>query len=264
VIRLVCIDVEGTLVGSSGVVLPQIWEAADRLRTTGVRLALSSGRPAFGTAREYARRLDAEGWHVFQNGASVLHLPTARSLSEAIPAPALAVLLERARGTARVLELYTDTEYAVEADAPRARKHASLLGIPFALRPFASLEGTVVRAQWLLAHEETAKVMGEPHQGLDALPSSSPLMPDTTFVNFTKTGVGKASGVRRVAEEYGVSLDEVMFVGDDTNDVGAMRQVGWPVAMGNAVPAVSDLARVRVGHVDDGGLAEALALALTA
>src|SRR5688572_25586756 len=83
-IRLVGIDVDGTLVGASGQVLPIVWEAAARAREKGIHLALCSGRPAFGLALDYARQLDASGWHVFQNGASVLHLATSRSLSAAI------------------------------------------------------------------------------------------------------------------------------------------------------------------------------------
>jgi hydroxymethylpyrimidine pyrophosphatase-like HAD family hydrolase len=84
-IGLIGIDVDGTLVGSSGIVPEFVWEAAERARAAGIRLALCSGRPAFGTAREYARRLDAEGWHMFQNGASVVYLPTGDSRSTPLP-----------------------------------------------------------------------------------------------------------------------------------------------------------------------------------
>ena len=47
-------------------------------------------------------------------------------------------------------------------------------------------------------------------------------MPDTTFVNMTPLGVDKATAVRAIAEEYGVSLDRVMMVGDGVNDVGVL------------------------------------------
>ena len=47
-IPLVFIDVDGTLVGSSGDVDSTTWEAAARTRAAGVRLAICSGRPGFG------------------------------------------------------------------------------------------------------------------------------------------------------------------------------------------------------------------------
>src|SRR5918912_1929288 len=94
---LVCIDVDGTLVGSSGTVAPETWAAAERARAHGMRLAICSGRPAFGTTREYAERLDPDGWHVFQNGASVVHLPSSEWRSVPLAAPAVDRLVDRAR-----------------------------------------------------------------------------------------------------------------------------------------------------------------------
>jgi len=261
-VALVFIDVDGTLVGSSGVVADAVWRAAERARAAGIRLAISSGRPGFGVTRELAARLDPDGWHCFQNGASVMRLPGGESRSTALPHAAHEVLVMRARGTGRVLELYADDDYVCERDTPRARAHAALLGIVFEPRPFESLRGTAVRAQWLLGHDETAEVLAEPHDGLELSPSTAPTMPDTRFVNLTAAGVTKASAARAVADAYGIPLERVMFVGDGWNDAAAMRIVGWPVAMGNAEPQALEVARKVVAHVDELGLVEALGVAM--
>ena len=260
--QLVFTDVDGTLVGSSGTVLPAIWPAAERVRAAGIRLAICTGRPAFGDARRYAERLDAEGWHVFQNGASVLHLATAQSLSTPLPRESVTALVERARDIGRILELYTDSGYAVESTSDRAREHARLLGVPFAPRPFESLEGSIGRAQWLVAREEEDEAVGDPAGGLERSSSTSPVMPDTAFINMTARGIDKAHAVRAIAAEYGIPLGEVMFVGDGNNDLAAMRTVGYPVAMANAEPEVRAIARHTVRHVDQSGLVDAFSLAL--
>jgi len=262
-IGLICIDVDGTLVGSSGDVAEETWIATERIRARGIRLAICSGRPAFGKARGYAERLDPQGWHVFQNGASVLHLPDGTTRSRAIVPPSVRALVERSRAAVRPLELYSDTEQAVEMDVPRTRRHAGLLGIPFAPRDLLSFDEPVVRAQWLVSHDDVAAVMAEPHGGLILSHSLSPVMPDTSFLNITPVGVDKGEAVRAVAHEYGLSLDQVMMVGDGANDVPVMQIVGAAVAMGNAERAAKEAARYHVGDVDRGGLVEALELALT-
>jgi Cof subfamily protein (haloacid dehalogenase superfamily) len=261
-VRLVCIDVDGTLVGSSGTVPAAVWRAAEEVLAAGIRLAICSGRPGFGVSREYAERLDADGWHIFQNGASIVHIASGRAISARIAAPTVAMLVERARRTGRLLELYGDGDYAFEVDSERARGHAALLGVPYSPKPFDSLSGPIVRAQWVLPDSEAAVVVTEPHPGLELNPSTSPVMPGTQFLNLTPEGVDKGTAVRALAAEYGLSLEQLMYVGDGLNDLPAMRLVGHPVAMANAGAGVRATAATVVGHVDDGGLEEALELAL--
>ena len=302
-IRLIGIDVDGTLVGTGGFIHPSVWEAAKRACERGIHLALCSGRPAFGLALEYARRLEAGGWHIFQNGASIVNLAaarspplgvpsltarslvarspplgipspplgvpslTARSLvarsrSVPIPIPWVKTVIEQARQKHETLELYSDTTYVVESTSDWAREHADLLGVAFEPRPFESLTQPIVRAQWLLSRKLAKEFTATPHPGLEVAQSTSPLMPDTQFVGLTHEGVTKGSAMRSIAEEYGVALQDVMYVGDAGNDLSALRIVGHPIAMGNADPAVIEAAKHTVDHVDRGGLAQALEMAI--
>jgi Cof subfamily protein (haloacid dehalogenase superfamily) len=261
-IRLIGIDVDGTLVGSSGIVHPAVWSAAERARELGIHLTLCSGRPAFGTGLAYAKQLDSSGWHIFQNGSSIVHLSSRQSRSVTLPPEHVRELVSRARTTGDTLELYSDSEFVSESASEWAKAHAHLLGVPFAPKPFESLTQPIVRAQWLFTAEQAQVFMAAAHPGLEVAQSTSPLMPDTQFVGITKEGVSKGNALRSVAAEYGVALRDVMYVGDAGNDLSALRIIGHPVAMGNAAAAVIKAATRTVGPVDQGGLAEALALAI--
>lgn len=261
-IGLVGIDVDGTLVGKSGEVAPAVWEAVELARSKGIRLALCSGRPAFGRAIDYARRLDVGGWHAFQNGASIVNLPTGQSRSVPLPSAAVQTFITTARANRSVLELYSDGDWVEESSARWAVEHAELLGVKFEPRTFESLDGPVVRAQWLLTSEQAAQFMSHPHPGLEVSQSTSPLMPGTQFVGFTREGVSKASAMRTIAQEYGIAMQDVMYIGDSGNDIPALRVAGHPIAMANSDPAVLEVAGRVVAHVDEGGVAEALRIAI--
>jgi len=261
-IRLVGIDVDGTLVGTGGVIHPRVWETATRARERGIHLALCSGRPAFGLALEYARRLEANGWHIFQNGACILNLATSQSRSVPIPAHWVQTLIDQSRTNGEILELYGDTEYAVESTSAWAKDHADLLGVPLEPRPLDSLTQPIVRAQWMLSVKRAAEFTAIPHPGLEIAQSSSPLMSGTQFVGLTHEGVTKGRALRSIAAEYGLPLQNVMYIGDAGNDLSALRVAGHPIAMGNAEPAVKAAAGHTVDHVDRGGLAQALEMAI--
>jgi Cof subfamily protein (haloacid dehalogenase superfamily) len=261
-IRLVGIDVDGTLVGPSGIVNPKVWTAAERARNTGIHLTLCSGRPAFGTALDYARRLEPRGWHVFQNGASVVNLGSGESRSTPLPRQCVDQMLAQARSTGRVLELYSDGDYVTESTSDWAREHAELLGVPFEPRRFESLKGAVVRAQWLVTAAEAERTRVTLPAGVEIAQSTSPLMPTTQFVGVTRKGVSKGSAMTSIAAEYRIELRDVMYIGDAGNDLPALSVVGYPVSMGDAASAVRAVAKHAVAPPDDGGVAEALDLAI--
>ncbi|WP_309066013.1 acylneuraminate cytidylyltransferase [Microbacterium sp.] len=54
----------------------------------------------------------------------------------------------------------------------------------------------------------------------------------------------KAAALAAWAEEHGIPLADIAYVGNDVNDLGALGIVGWPVAVANAHPAVKAASRV--------------------
>lgn len=53
--------------------------------------------------------------------------------------------------------------------------------------------------------------------------------------DFYFCGVGdKAAALRELASKYGISLDEILYMGDDLNDYSAFEVAGTAVAVGNA------------------------------
>ena len=66
-------------------------------------------------------------------------------------------------------------------------------------------------------------------------------------------GCSKASGVERLIEYMNLTKDEVMAIGDHTNDIEIVSMVGLGVAVGNATPKLKEVADyVAKGEVEDG------------
>ena len=256
-----CIDVDGTLVGSSHVPTEGVWKAAREATARGQHLALSTARGAFGQAIEYARRLDPDGWHIFHNGGALVHT----SSGEIRPSSVADSVIEEADSIAErngwVIEFYSADDYTVDSATDLAVDHAALVGVPHAVRTRDTLVGEIVRVQFVVPLEVVPWVHAE-MRGLPAavVAATSPVMPGVAFVSCTKPGVSKGAAIARIAGEMAISIDDVMMVGDGDNDVEALQAVGHGVAMGNAVPAAKAAATHHVAHVDADGLVEALEL----
>jgi Cof subfamily protein (haloacid dehalogenase superfamily) len=264
-VRLVLTDVDGTFVGSSNEVPAHVWAAAKKLTDSGIDLAICTGRAAFGATLEYAKRLRPNGFHAFQNGASILHLGSSESISQPISAGSVEALVARARHTKQFVELYADTSFGYEGAPQIAEAHARLLGVPFATRPLADLNSPIVRVQWIVSHAEKMALLADldaSFPDLEVTSSTSPLMPEIDFVMLTVRGANKASAVEVIAARENVPLENVMFVGDGDNDIAPMKRVGFPVAMSNASPDARAAAKFHVGSVEDGAVADAFALAM--
>lgn len=261
-IPLICIDVDGTLVSHSGKVASAVWDAVDRALGRGQHLALSTARGAFGSSWDMAQRLDPAGWHVFHAGGATVHTGTREARGHSLTSEQVTKCRNLAAVNDWILELYAPDSYAVEDDSEQAVSHAGLMGVPFTATSFddyVAAEESIVRAQFVVRESAIDAVMtaAEPFD-LSMSSATSPITPGTAFVSATKPGITKATGITSICEELGLTIDQVMMIGDGLNDLPAIEAVGHAVAMGNAAPEVKALARYHVAHVDNDGVAEAL------
>jgi len=80
-------------------------------------------------------------------------------------------------------------------------------------------------------------------------------------VNMLEIMVGEASkgiALSYLADNLGISLDEVMAIGDSENDLDMLLKSGYPVAVENAMEKLKDIAKLFVSSNENDGVAEAI------
>lgn len=262
-IRLILIDIDGTLVGERGV-HPSSWDAIARARSRGVEAGLCTGRLGRGLALEYARRVSPEGFHVFQSGAVVSRPDSPAEYARVLPAPAVEALLAISRREREPLELYSERRFFLEFHSPLTRVHERHLGLEAEIADLGRLPEPVVRAQWVVDERDWPRfrALTAAIGGVDANPASAPWSPGTVFSNLTSAGTSKAAALRWLAGRLGLEASQVAMIGDGENDLDAMEAAGLGIAMGSAPEPVRLRATRVVASPDEGGLAEAIELAL--
>ncbi len=246
--------------GPSGSPTAEVWAAADAAVRRGQHLALTTARGAFGPTYDYAQRLDPAGWHIFHAGAALVHTGTGDVKEHQLPQHVVDRAAAAADTHGWVFEYYAATDYTVNSTDPLAVEHAELVGTPYVQRTPDTLDGAVVRVQFVVPHREVGAIRSAMGDAACVTEAHSPVMQGISFVSVTANGITKATAIADIAEALGIDMGHIMMVGDGDNDIEAVRAVGHGTAMGNAVAELKDVARHHVGHVVDNGLADALEL----
>ena len=269
-IRLVALDIDGTLVGEDLVVGERTRAAIAAASANGVAVSLVTGRMASSAAR-FARALDLRGPLIaYQGGlARLMPEPGSARLGRLLwhrPVPAAvareAIVWSRERG----LDPHVNhlERFILRADDPRAEDYSTFMGAQAELVP--DLLAAIV-------HPVTKVLaVGDEHRPLEVLAEARACFAgraDVTishprFLEFVAPGVSKGDAVRRLARRLGVPLANTLAVGDQYNDLEMLSVVGHGVAMPSAPAAVVAAARYVAPPVGEEGVAtmlEALVLA---
>ena len=258
-IRLVAIDLDGTMLNDAKQVSDRTALALHGLPERGVRVVIASARPPRSVRHVY-QLLRLDTLTVNYNGAlvwdepgrrAVLHKPLAGALVAEIVAMARDYFDEVGVSCEVLDRWYTD-----QVD----EKHVTATGRLFKPDVVAPLDTFV--------GNDTTKLM------LAADPPVIPrlealllrqfgdrvlvLQTDDDLLQVAHPSAGKAAALRWVADRYGVPMDQVMAIGDAPNDVGMLQLAGVAVAMDNAHAVVKEVADWVAPSNNDHGVHAAL------
>ena len=78
------------------------------------------------------------------------------------------------------------------------------------------------------------------------------------YIDCTKAGVDKGTGVEKIAHEMGIKLADLMVIGDGWNDVPMFEVAGISMAMDGAPSELLDIATGVVPDIDNNGAVNAI------
>jgi Cof subfamily protein (haloacid dehalogenase superfamily) len=258
-VRLVAIDLDGTLLNDSKRVSDQTVDALCGLPERGVKVIIASARPPRSVRAVY-QTLKLDTWQINYNGAliwdelnqqPIFHRPLKGSLVRQI-VDLSRDMFDETIVTCEVLDKwYTDRE---------DQSHTTETGRLFKPDLIAPLDEICGQ------HITKLMLLGEPRiiLRLEALLVEAFLdrvtivKTDDDLLQIMDPRVSKAVALKKVASHYGIPMQQVMAIGDAPNDVGMLQLAGVAVAMDNAHGVVKDVANWVAPSNNDHGVHAAL------
>lgn len=258
-IRLIAVDLDGTLLNDSKEISDQNLRAFAELERQGVRVVIASARPPRAVRAIY-RQLNLKTWQINYNGAMIWDEPTKQVVHhQPMPGSLVREIVDLARDyydellvSCEILDRWytdrNDNSYTTETGKLFPPDVVCDLG-EICARPVTKLmllgdPQTVAKTENLLTKRFEDRVQ---------IVSS-----DDHLIQIMAKNAGKAAALGRVAEHYQIPLEQVMAIGDALNDVGMLSLAGVGVAMGNAHALVKDCADWVAPNNNDHGVHAAL------
>ena len=253
-IRLVALDIDGTLLRSDRTVSSRTRAAVARARAIGVRVVLVTGR-----RDPSARRVAGQGWQTTALGCR----PLARDVA------GRASVAGRARGMEPILHCGSRGEGFLLVDA-RARP-AGLVGyyldrareelrmVEDVLEALAREEPIQVMFGGSLAEvEDLVGALATALRGAARLERTVYPASDFALVDVLDPGVGKADALAFLQQRWGITAAETLAIGDNWNDRSMLEAAGCGLLMGNAPSELLKLGLPVLPTNDEDGVAHAI------
>ncbi len=249
-IRLIAVDMDGTLLDESGQVPPGTWELLDQLRERGVVFAAASGRQyaslarTFGSHGESMAFISENGSYVVKDGAEISSLLVDRD-----------VVHEIVRLSRRLDQIHPQVSAVLggkqsgylEKRSPVEQSAGSFLTEVaqfYADRTLVDdlLEVTDDILKIAVYHSGDAETVIFPryahlHGSVKVVVGAS------RWLDIMHPDANKGSAVRQIQANLGISPAQTMVFGDYLNDIEMMDAADWSYAMENAHPDVKARAR---------------------
>jgi Cof subfamily protein (haloacid dehalogenase superfamily) len=265
-IRLVTVDMDGTLLDDKSKISQRSLDVISRAQSQGIIFSICTGR-FFENISILAKDYGIDCPLISLNGGKTALAPFGECITS------YKMPLESAQTTFRRLE-ELDAHYFVFGDGFVAISHPGDMHhsqIDFGSRMekeantsyFYGKEackqgiGRGIYKFYIHAKGDSRKLAHIRNNLLD-IPDVNLTQSSSSNIEIMPRGVDKGKGVRDLAGYFNIPLDEVMAIGDQDNDLSMLQAAGLSVAMGNATPEVKALADIITLSNAQDGAAEAI------
>ena len=274
---LIAVDLDGTLLDSSGKVSPRNIKAIADLRDAGFKVVPATGR-SWRESRRVFEVIQAKGMAVTSGGSVLSDAATGKTIERLVMDPELVLrltlaLLERGLlahllrdhdsschdyclvGTGQVnpaTEWWLKTH---EVDVRRVDTIDDLkkLGFDHVLRVGAVERGDVLAPVCAAMREQ---FHGQATmQSWSAVTSNAAIGSETHLLEMYCVNTDKWTMIQKLRDRHGLSNDQVFAIGDGLNDLIMVREAGVGIAMQNAHADLRPLAKHIAPHHHDDGFA---------
>ena len=259
-IRVIALDVDGTLLTPKGEITQETKDAIAQAQAAGVKVVLATGR-SVQEAMALGQEAGCDNLAVCVGGAVLADLPSGTHVRDwEMPSWVWHKALELCLNRNIELMLFAGEQIVVDPFSKKSQektfpnevfhREAVVVEDPLAYIQEQGLALLKIHGDW--------NPGGYPLEELRELYGLEVISTNGRDFEVMPRNAHKGRALALLAVMYGFALDEVAAVGDSGNDIAMLEVAGYPVAMGNAVPELKEMAKYVTASNDEEGVAQAI------
>ena len=265
-IKLIAIDMDGTLLNEKKHIDKAQKEAIHEAVEAGIKIVLCTGRPLYGILPFYEElglsELDSEGYVILNNGCSI-HKTKDWELIDQVnfTSDDIDYLYKFSEGYDINFTLVNDYYY-FNIDKKPTDELITDAGFVFSditnisLKEAKNGKHKIIKIMFLgnpniMAdfQKENENILKDKYSGVLSQPYVYEILPK---------GNNKGTGLKKLAKKLGIKQEEIMAIGDGNNDIEMFEYANYSVAMENGTELAKKAAKYETDSNENDGVAKAI------
>ena len=282
--KLVAIDLDGTLLNSSGEVSDNTKNALSRAKDYGIRVVLASGRPISST-RSTALELGTDKFIISGNGAVVYDIEKEEVLYDRfLSKEQVFRIIDVCEENSIFYNIYTEEEVITKSlnynvlfyhkeNIKKVEEKRTHINVVQDMKKYIEESGKEIFLKVTVCDEsklifngiirklkeiDDLDILNVEHMSRKKIKlGTEEVLVEYQYTEITNKNVNKWTAIEFLAGKLGVDSSEVVAIGDNNNDKEMIENSGLGVVMGNSNPYMKEIADVIVSDNDSEGVFEA-------
>ncbi|WP_207719437.1 Cof-type HAD-IIB family hydrolase [Clostridium sp. cel8] len=258
-------DMDGTLLNSNGRISYNDERMLKKLQEYGINVVIASGRPDF-FLKPYVRQLKLNNYIISYNGALIKNIKDGKVVYSKIMNKKIC---------REVIEycIKNDVDFIICTYKMLYSSEKNLRGImyynlnnildedmkipiKFVNRNIINyIDNMDILKILIVSSPKQIILMKKRFSTVNEVALISSL---TGFLDIMNFNISKGNAVKILSKEFNIDLKEFIAFGDNYNDLDMLKCVGLPIAMGNSIDAIKNVAKYVTKSNEDSGIAYAI------
>ncbi|NTW72758.1 MAG: HAD family phosphatase [Eubacteriaceae bacterium] len=267
-IKLLAVDMDGTLLRNKHEIAPAVKMAVRQTIEKGVKVVIATGR-IYPSAKFYANMLETKSAVISCNGAEIREYESNDLIGMyPLKADALKTVIDVFSEYKVSYQMYGNNVYYTTkmsellqkyVDWNKNQRDEDKIIINFIEDPYEILKiGVPIYKVLLYQDSHRLSQFDEIIDRINRIPHIHSVRSMTDSVDIVDSSVNKGNALKTISEYYKIPMGNILAIGDNDNDKEMIKLAGIGVAMGNAEKEIKEIADYVTSSNLEDGVAEAI------